>query len=218
VGIAARVDAGRVSLPRHRNPTWLVAGALLVVLSALGGVLLFSASDDRVEVLVAAGDLQPGGSVEHADLRIARVAVDAGVATIGPDGAADLIGRQPIGRVPAGTLLSAGMFAEELPLAAGEVVIGAALDPGEAPLSGLQVGAGVELVVLDLADPEQGGERIGADASAAITPIGTATIWAVEPIANGQLWVSVRVAREVGLEASLAAAQDALRLVLIGGR
>jgi len=211
------VDAGRVAQPRQRNPTWLIAGALLVVLSALGGVLLFSASDDRIEVLVAAADLQPGEPVEHADLRIARVAVDAGMATIEPDGAAELVGRQPIGRVPAGTLLSAGMFAEELPLAADEVVIGAALDPGEAPLSSLQVGAGVELITLDVGDPADGEEPVNRGRAAVITPLGTGTIWAVEPIATGQLWVSVRVDREVGLQASLASARDALRLVLIGG-
>ena len=39
---------------------WLVAGVLLVVLSALGGVLLFSSTDDRVEVVVAATELLPG--------------------------------------------------------------------------------------------------------------------------------------------------------------
>jgi hypothetical protein len=48
------------------------------------------------------------------------------------------------------------------------------------------------------------------------TSIGSGTVWAVEPIATGQLWVSVRVDREVGLAASLASAQDALRVVLVG--
>ncbi len=81
---AARFEPGRVAEPRHRNPTWIVAGVLLVLLSALGGVLLFSSSDDRTEVLVAARDLDPGQPVERADLRVQRVAarrrrvVDAG--------------------------------------------------------------------------------------------------------------------------------------------
>jgi hypothetical protein len=36
-------------------------------------------------------------------------------------------------------------------------------------------------------------------------------------MASGQLWVSMRVGRDVGLAASVAAAQDRLRLALIGG-
>lgn len=213
--IAPRLEAGRVARARHRNPTWLVAGALLVVVSALGGVLLFSANDDRIEVLVAAAELQPGVPVEPTDLRIARVAVGDGVATVDPDDAGQLAGRQPVGRVPAGTLLSPGMFVDEVALGAGEVVVGAALDPGEAPLSGLQVGSAVELVAIELGE-EQGQETAAAD-DAAVTPIGRGTVWAVEPIATGQLWVSVRLDRDVGLEASLASARDALRIVLIGG-
>ena len=48
-------------------------------------------------------------------------------------------------------------------------------------------------------------------------PLGTGTVWAAEQIATGQLWVSVRVARDVGLAASVAAAEDPLRIVLVGG-
>ena len=56
---AARFEPGKVAETRHRNPTWLVAGVLLVVLSALGGVLLFTSNDDRTDVLVAAAELSP---------------------------------------------------------------------------------------------------------------------------------------------------------------
>ncbi|MGI9030318.1 MAG: SAF domain-containing protein [Ilumatobacteraceae bacterium] len=233
-----RFGPGRVAQPRHRNPTWLVAGVLLVVLSALGGVLLFVSNDDRVEVLVTAADVQPGVRLQRTDLRIARVAVDGGIATVAPAAANDVIGRKAVGRVPAGTMLSPGMFADELPLDGDEVVFGAALDPGEAPLSGLQVGAQVELVAMQLGAPggppaelpldATGGsdEEDSSTASTAgdtnepdtvsATPIGIGTVWAVEQIATGQLWVSVRVEREVGLDASLASALDALRIVLIG--
>lgn len=236
---APRFGAGRVAQPRHRNPTWLVAGVLLVVLSALGGVLLFASNDDRVEVLVAAADVQPGIRLERTDLRIARVAVDGGVATVAPAAADDVIGRKAVGRVPAGTMLSPGMFADELPMDGGEVVFGAALDPGEAPLSGLQVGAQVELVAMQLGAPGGPPAELPLDASGDVdgspdssnastaggtsasdtvsaTPIGIGTVWAVEHIATGQLWVSVRVEREVGLDASLASALDALRIVLVG--
>lgn len=211
---------------------WLVAGVLLVVLSALGGVLLFSSTDDRVDVVVAATELLPGQPVERTDLRVARVAADDNIATVTPDAVANLVGQQAIGRVPAGTLLSPGMFADELPLGPDEVVFGAALDPGEAPLSGLQIGTTVELlnVVPEDATPQpppaetqaplpaEGETPAPTPASGEVisTPIGSGTVWAVESIATGQLWVSIRVDRQVGLQASLASAQDALRVVLVG--
>jgi hypothetical protein len=199
-----------VAEPRHRNPVWLVAGVLLVVLCALGGVLLFYSSDDRTEVLVAARDLEAGEPVSSGDLRIERVAVDDGVATVDPSMFDELQGRLPVGRVPAGTMLSAGMFADELPLGPDEMVFGAALDPGEAPLSGMQVGAPIELLTVGVADPAGG-------AAPATTTLGTGTLWAVEPIATGQLWLSMRVPRDVGIAASQASAADTLRVVLVGG-
>jgi Flp pilus assembly protein CpaB len=117
---------------------------LLVLLCALGGVLLFSRADHRTEVLVAAGDLEAGEPITRGDLRIERITVDGDIRSLSPADAGALVGLLPVGRIPAGTLLARGMFADEVPLAADEIVFGAALDPGEAPLSGVQVGAPVE--------------------------------------------------------------------------
>ena len=208
---AARFEPGKVAETRHRNPTWLVAGVLLVVLSALGGVLLFTSNDDRTDVLVAAAELQPGRPVGRSDLRIGRVAAGDDVASMSPDEAADVVGRFPVGRVPAGTMLTPGMFASEVPLGPDEMVFGAALDPGEAPLSGLEVGAPVELLEVAAADPA------APEVEVAAASLGSGTVWAVESIATGQLWVSLRVPRDVGVAASLASAADTLRVVLIGG-
>ena len=109
-------------------------------------------------------------------------------------------------------MLSPAMFDDETPLGPGEVVVGAALDPGEAPLSEVEVGARVEL--LDVRTTSVGD---AADAAEIATSLGTGTVWAVEPVATGQLWLSVRVSRDVGLAASVASAADRLRVALIGG-
>jgi hypothetical protein len=207
---AARFEPGRVAETRHRNPTWIVAGVLLVLLSALGGVLLFTSTDDRSDVLVAARDLDPGRPVERSDLRVQRVALDANVSSLPVESAPELVGEHPIGRIPAGTMLSAAMFEPAVPLGPGEMVVGAALDPGEAPLFKLEVGAAVELVKVTV--PAAG----SAETDGSATSIGTGTVWAVEPVASGQLWVSVRVKGDVGMQASAAAAQDRLRVALIG--
>ena len=96
------------------------------VLSALGGVLLFTSSDERTEVLVAATDLDPGRALAAADLRIERVggrrrrALDPGRRRRRRSSAST-----PTGRVPAGTMLSPAMFAAGVPLGPDEVVVGA---------------------------------------------------------------------------------------------
>lgn len=212
---AARFEPGRVADTRHRNPTWIIAGVLLVLLSALGGVLLFTSTDDRAEVLVAAVDIDPGRAVVAGDLQIARVAADDRVRSIPAAEAAELVGQQTNGRIPAGTVLSPEMFDTAVALGPDEMVIGAALDPGEAPLPGLQIGDAV--VLLDTAAPVADPAATVPGAPGART-IGTGSVWAVEPIATGQLWVSIRVDRSVGEAASsVAATDDALRIALIGG-
>ena len=164
--------------------------------SALGGVLLFTSNDDRTDVLVAAADLQPGPPVERGDLRIERVAVDDDV----PVDAAGRCRRTwsagyPVGRGPGRHDAGAGRCSPTRSRsAADEVVFGAALDPGEAPLSGLEVGASVELLDVAAADPARRRSRAVARRVAS----GRGTVWAVEPIATGQLWVSLRVPRDVG--------------------
>lgn len=215
---AARFEPGRVAEARHRNPTWIVAGVLLVLLCALGGVLLFTSNDDRAGVLVAARDLEPGRAITQADLRIERVAIDGAVSSISATGAADLVGQHTVGRIPAGAMLSPAMFASSVPLGADEMVVGAALDPGEAPLSQLEVGA--EVVLIRIGTPAAAGEpgesRDVAASRVEANTLGTGTVWAVEPIATGQLWVSVRVTSDVGMAASVASAEDVLRVALVG--
>jgi hypothetical protein len=211
-GPAARFDPGRVVDARHRNPTWIIAGVLLVILSALGGVLLFTSSDDRTDVLVAATDLEPGAVLTEADLRIERVSVDAGVRSIPASGADALVGQHSTGRIPAGTMLAPAMFVADVPLGPAEMVVGASLDPGEAPLAQLEVGAAVELFDVAVAAP---GEAAGGAEVA--TSLGTGTVWAVEPVATGQLWLSVRVPRDVGMAVAVASASDRLRVALVGG-
>jgi hypothetical protein len=214
-GPAARFDPGHVGEPRHRNPLWLAGGLLLVVVCGLGGVLLFTSSDDRVPVVVSAGELEPGRPLTRADLRVVDMAPGAGIDTLSPEEASALLGQLPVGRVPEGTLLNPAMFVTAVPLGRGEMVVGAALDPGEAPLSEVDVGATVELL---LAPKESAAP--GTDTAAAAVPrarsIGTGDVWAVETLANGQIWVSVRVPSPVGLVASQAAQDDSLRIALVG--
>lgn len=206
----ARFAPGRVTPARQRNLGWMLGGVLTVLVCALGGVLLVTSGDDRIDVVVAAAEMERGRPVERSDLRVVRVQVGSGVATVSPTAAAELIGRVPVGQIPQGSLLAVDMFADTDSLGAGEVVVGAALDPGEAPLSTVEPGAAVKLLY---SPPTPPGERPSAPTSHVL---GVGTVWASETLGTGQIWLTVRVVESVGLAVSQASQDDALRVVLSG--
>jgi len=217
--LAAHVEAGRVAEPRHRSPAWLLGGSLLVVMSALGGVLLFSSRDDRVEVLVAAGELRMGDVVERQDLRIERIAIDGGLAVVDPSEVGEILGQYVVAAVPDGTLVNRAMFSASSGLGADEMEVGAALDPGEFPQSDLPVGAYVELLV-SAPPPGQAAGSVtapGGDGETVARSIGTGIVTRSEERANGQLLVTLRVSTDVGLRVTQAATEDTLRVVLVRG-
>lgn len=278
---AARVVAGRVGEPTHRNPVWLLGGVLLVVASAIGGMLLFRAGDQRSEALITARDLEPGETVERDDFRIRRISVE-GVDVVAPSEVDLIVGQRVVGPVPSGALVHAGMFSAADPIGVDQMDIGAALEPGAFPRSDLTLGAAVELLVtvvpgssLAPTGLEPGGfgrdvaavptttattatatsvttatsatddttappvtsvvestptsapatddptttvaaaDSAAADIGAAVS-IGRGHVVGVEERATGELLVTVRVARDVGLTASQAEADGRLRLVLVG--
>ena len=211
---AARVEAGSVGAARHRNPGWLLAGVLLVLVSAIAGILLLSSADDRHDVLVAAGDVEIGQPLQRSHLRVVQMSTADGVATLGPDDAAGVVGQIAVGRIPAGTLLNPAMFDSSPPLAADEMVFGAALAPGAAPISAVPVGTSVRL--LSVPQAVAGASPASTDAPLAATTLGDGIVWGYETLGSGNVWVSVRTSTDVGLTASKAAQDDELRIVLVG--
>jgi hypothetical protein len=211
---ASRVELGRTGQARHRNPGWLLAGVLLVLVSAIGGVLLFASADERHGVLVAAADIEVGQPLQRSHLRVVQMSSATGVATLGTGDAAGLIGQIPLGRIPTGTVLNASMFNSSSPLGADEMVFGAALDPGEAPLSGITVGSAVRLLAAPRA--VAGAARDAAASPPVAVVIGDGVVWDHEALGSGKIWLSVRTTVDVGLVASKAAQDDELRVVIIG--
>lgn len=224
VGPVASFEPGRVATPRPRNAGWLLGGILLVILSAVGGVLLFSSRDQHRDTLVAARDLAAGEVLERADLRIERVTVEGTVGTVEASAVDDLVGQRTVGPVPQGALVHPGMFSSEPGLGPDEMDIGAALDPGEFPQSDLQIGSRVELLASAgevTAGPPTGIGDAAGDADPAPPPrraasIGSGTVTRVEERATGQLLVTLRVTRDVGLVAAQANRDDTLRIAVVG--
>lgn len=132
---------GRLPAPvRDRRPALAALAVLLVLGGALGSALIAYRSGDRVDVLVARGDIEVGQILREADFGIARVASD-GAATIESAAARNFVGTSSIGRVPAGTLLNRSMFlsaATVLPSDA--AVVGVVLSASQRPAFDLRAG------------------------------------------------------------------------------
>ena len=204
----------KMAKPRQRQTHLVVVGVLLVAVCALGAVLLYRSAARRVDVLVAANDLQPGSPITSGDLRITRVSTDTNARFVAATNAAELIGRVPLGFVPSGTALNVGMVAPTPQLPAGDSVVGAVLDPGALPLA-LVSGETVEVLVTAA---QTGPTQSGLASSANPTEAGTAVVFSVNSMgvdAQGKVWVSLLAPDRLGATVAQAAQNGLLRLALV---
>jgi Flp pilus assembly protein CpaB len=200
--------------PKHRRPSWVVAGVVVVALAALIGAWVFTATSDTMRVVVAARDLAPGEVIGAADLRVVELGRSGEVRAIQPDQQCLIRGQAARGPIPAGTVLNTDLFGDrEQVIPVGQVVVGAALAPGAAPTAGLTAGDRVHLLgVVKTAGT--------AEAGAQARVLATGSVWSVvEPAAGGGSagwWVSLLVPEESQTAVAQAAADGLLRLSLAG--
>jgi hypothetical protein len=125
---------------RVRTPSWLdlrlVAGALLVLVSLLGGIELYASADHSERVWAVTRDLSAGVVLRSGDLKVVAVRIDSATSTY----------------IPAATTLTGQTLGREL--GAGELVPRAAVGPTAAATT----------VTIPLSDddapPIQAGNRI----------------------------------------------------------
>jgi Flp pilus assembly protein CpaB len=205
-----------VTSPSKRRPAWVLLGAAAVVLAMLVGAWVFASSNRTVSVLVAGKDIGPGQVLTAGDVRVLTLAHTNGLRAVQPGEQALIVGRAARGPIPSGTVLNTGLFAEPgRVVPTGQIVVGAALDPGAAPSSRLAAGDRVE--VLAVARSTAGSP--GASGSPVV--VATGSVWSVEPIGSGasstgKLWVSLLVPESTHGEVAQAAADGRLRLGLLG--
>ncbi len=201
----------RLIRPRQRQTNIAVVGLALVVACALGAALLARSSAHRVQIVVAAHDLQPGVAIRPSDLRLNGVSPDTNARFIAASAADDVIGHLPRGFIPAGTPLNAAMVAETVQVPAGDTIVGAVLSPGAVPTA-LQVGQRVDLVVV----AKDGGGAAPAQTSPAV--VGTAVVYSVGSTGDstgGSEWVSLEAQQSLGPVIAQAAQDGVLRLELV---
>ncbi len=204
--------------PTRRRPSWVLLGALLVGLAGLIGAWVFVATSERMSVVVAARDLDPGEVVGVSDLRVVEMGRSGDLRAIESSQQELILGRSARGPIPAGTVLNTDLFAAEgESIPSGQVVVGAALEPGAVPVGALRAGDRVDVL---------GVARTTAAAidPAATTPVAevlaVGTVWSVEPAGTGtstsRVWVALLVPADTQGVVAQAAADGLLRLSLVG--
>lgn len=217
-GRAADVSVSSLSPPsRRRRPSWIVVGALLVGLAGLLGAYVFSVMSDTLSVTVAAHDIEPGEVLGPEDIRVVEMGRTSELRAVQSNQQELIVGLAARGPIPDGTVLNTGLFvpSEEV-IPAGNVVAGAAFEAGAIPTRALGPGDVVRMLQV-----EPSTASVSAPTEPLVAVLGEAMVWAVEgdtsaETVSDRMWVSLVIDEGVQLEVSQAAADETLRLVLVG--
>ena len=206
-----------VSRPTKRRPTWVLLGSLLVGLAALMGAWVFTATSERISVVVAARDIGPGEVIDAADLRVVEIGASGELRAIQSSQQDLIVGNAARGPIPAGTVLNTDLFADQgQTIPTGMVVVGASLEGGAAPTADLRAGDRVDVLGVERTT----GAPSGADAAQPVAQlIASGTVWSVERASNNsssKLWVSILIPATAQGAVAQAAADGLLRLSLVG--
>lgn len=151
----AAESRGRLPAPvRDRRPALAALALLLVLGGALASALIAFRSGDRVDVLVAGGDIEVGQVVDRGDFTVSRVAADA-AATIEAAALDNFLGTSATTRIPAGTLVNRSMFlSASTVVPPGSAVVGVVLSASQRPAFELRAGDVVRVFLV----PRESGE------------------------------------------------------------
>ncbi|MEV8442144.1 hypothetical protein AB0425_32615 [Actinosynnema sp. NPDC051121] len=150
---------------RRRRLPYLLLGVLLVLTCASGFLLISLNSGDRRAVLGLARDVSVGHLLTAQDLRQVNVAVDPGVAVVGAEQAATVVGRPMATSLSTGALLTPDSVGGAAVPAVGQAVASLALKPGQFPPE-VTAGARVSVVLV----PGQAGTSTSP-------PLDGGTVW-----------------------------------------
>jgi hypothetical protein len=197
-------------LPVRRRWGRVAAGGVLALVGAWTAASLYASAGERVEVMVAAGDVARFEELGPDDLKVVRVAADPGVDTIPGSELDELVGRVAATDLSDGMLLSEDHLVApgERLVAADEAVVGARLRPGAAPRTAMAGGTRV-LVVIRPAPSDMGGDP--TEVAGWLADIG-------DPDATtGERDASLVVPAHSAAEVAAAAADDRIAVVAVEG-
>ena len=160
---AAPGQRRQVTLPgaqqKERRSGLVLLGLVIVFGSAFGFWFILRGIDQRSEYLMAARTIERWQVVRSDDFTV--VEANVGLASaLGVDQLGSVSGKWATGRIPAGTIITAGLF-ESPPLSAeseaDKVLIQVSLPAAEAPFGTLNTGDTVALLGRESSGPDGGG-------------------------------------------------------------
>lgn len=211
-GHGALAESSKLEAPpgRRRRLPELAIGVALMVAFALAAVLWHLSSTSKDPVLALAANVERGEVIEATDLRIVYVASDEPLTHLPESASATVVGRIATTDLEAGTLLTRSQVTDRVRLAAGDGVVGLALDPGQFPALGLVPGDRVNVVAAASPTDTDDGE-----ASTVIASGGE--VFAVEDLGNqGRQFVSLRMSENDANRVAATAERGPVRVVLVG--
>lgn len=125
----------------------IALGLLVVAAFGLASLWWFTSATEKVEVIALSQPVGRGDVVQLSDLVVVAINSDDDLATIPRDRPDEVIGRIALSDLPAGTLITPSMFAEQEVLTAGVGIVGLELDAGERPTGRLLPGDTVSVIL-----------------------------------------------------------------------
>lgn len=132
----------------------LALGIALTATGALTAAWLVAHADERTSVVAVGRDVPYGAVVTAADLVLADVAPDAGLATVPADQARSVVGQVAAVPLLAGTLLTPESISAQAPPAAGQVLVALAVPAARMPAGSLSSGDRVLVVSTPVRDAD----------------------------------------------------------------
>lgn len=130
----------------RRRSGVLAAGVALMVVGALGAAYLTRLVGNTVGVIAVARDVPTGAVIERADLTIAEVTADPVLHPLRASGLDRFVGQRAAVSLTAGSLLTAAAVTAQVLPAAGQSLVGVALQPAQLPAEPLQAGDRIRIV------------------------------------------------------------------------
>lgn len=208
------LDGPGSSVKKSRVPE-LALGALVLVVSALAALWLFTTSSDRTEVLALANQVERGEVLSLDDLVTVDIASDEALAVLRPEQAAEMVGRVALTDLPAGVLAVPSQFAEASPLVAGEGIVGLDLTSGQVPSSRLTPGTTVSVI---LTPAQSDADASTAEGVGELGEVLVDTAVVVESLARGGqggVYVALSMSEADAQAVSVAASLNRVRLVQV---
>jgi SAF domain len=202
---ADRERALRLTAPRQRvRLAWMLAGVVLIAGSALGFGVVAQQMAQRRPVVVISRPLPRGAVVTSADLAVAQVAADPGVALVPAGRSGDLVGRTLLTSLPAGALVTTELLGPAgLKFDDGSRTVGLELEPGGYPTPALSAGDRVSVVLT-------------TDSGTVLTDDAVVLDFAPAVEETSTMLASIVVDAAAAPRVAAAAAQDQARLLLHG--